>query len=108
MTVLCVVVGAALGAPLRFLVAHWLDGRTPWGTAAVNVVGSGLLGLFAALSLDDRGWALLGVGFCGGLTTFSAFAVQAVGLGPRRGSAYVVGTVVLSLAACAVGFAAGS
>ncbi|HRK47136.1 MAG TPA: CrcB family protein, partial [Nocardioides sp.] len=50
MTVLLVALGAALGAPLRFAVASALDeDRFPWGTLAVNVTGSFLLGLFVAL-----------------------------------------------------------
>ena len=108
---LLVALGAAAGAPLRFLAAHRLDRRLdlrspfPWGTLLVNVVGSGLLGWFSGLALDERAWALLGVGFCGALTTYSAFAVQVVDLGVRRGAAYVVMTVPTALAACALGFA---
>ena len=105
MTALLVALGAAVGAPLRFVIATRLDGRLPWGTFAVNVSGSFLLGLFSALSLTTGEMALLGVGFCGGFTTYSAFAVQTHGLGPRQGAAYAALTVVLSLAACAVGFA---
>ena len=45
MTPLIVAAGAALGAALRFWVAHHLDDRTPWGTLAVNVAGSFVLGL---------------------------------------------------------------
>ena len=45
MTPLLVAAGAALGATLRFWVAHHLDDRTPWGTLAVNVAGSFVLGL---------------------------------------------------------------
>jgi fluoride exporter len=107
---LYVALGAALGAPLRFLAAHWLDGRPPvrvhWGTLAVNVVGSALLGLFSGLALGDQAWAFLGVGFCGALTTYSAFAVQAVALGPWLGACYVVATVPIAVGACTLGFAA--
>ena len=119
MTWLCVALGAAVGAPLRFLVSGWLDGRRPggplvrrrlglpWGTLAVNVVGSLLLGFFSAVALEGPVAALLGVGFCGGLTTYSAFAVQVVALGPRRGTLYAVLTVGLALGACALGWAVG-
>ncbi len=104
---LLVALGAAVGAPLRFLAGHHLDGRgpLPWGTLLINVVGSGLLGWFSGLALDEREWAFLGVGFCGALTTYSAFAVQAVELGARRGAVYVALTVSTALAACALGFA---
>jgi CrcB protein len=103
-TGLLVALGAAVGAPLRFAVGSRLDGRWPWGTLLVNVVGSFLLGLLSALALSEHTLALLGTGFCGGFTTYSAFAVQTHGLGTRRGAAYAVATVAGSLAACGVGF----
>ena len=106
MTVLLVALGGAVGAPLRFAVASWLDDEVPWGTLAVNVAGSFVLGLLVSVSVDGPGYALLGVGFCGGLTTYSAFAVQTVRLS-WRGAAYAVGTVVLSVGAAALGYALG-
>lgn len=108
MTVLLVALGAAVGAPLRYLAGHLLDDRLPWGTLAVNVTGSFLLGLFSAMALNESTIALLGTGFCGGLTTYSAFAVQVHDRGPRLGSAYAAMTIGLSLAACSLGFALGS
>lgn len=107
MTALLVALGAALGAPLRYAASSAWDVRWPAGTWMVNVAGSALLGVFAALALDGRWWALLATGFCGGLTSFSAFAVQAVDAGRPRGTSYVVATVVCSVAACAVGLALG-
>ena len=108
MSALMVVLGAALGAPLRHAVAHLLDERFPAGTLLVNVVGSGLFGAFAALSLGDAAWAFLGTGFCGAFTTFSSFAVQAVDRPRRTAVAYVVATTVLATGACALGWALGS
>jgi CrcB protein len=103
-TPLLVALGAAVGAPLRFAVASALDAeRFPRGTLAVNVVGSFLLGLLVAAGASGHWAALLGTGFCGGFTTYSAFAVQTYRLGWRRGAAYAVLTVGLSLAACALG-----
>jgi CrcB protein len=99
--------GAAVGAPLRFAVAEWLDDEFPRGTLLVNVAGSALLGLFSALSLSESAIALLGTGFCGGFTTYSAFAVQTHRAGRRVGTGYAVATVALSLAACALGYAVG-
>jgi len=52
--------------------------------------------------------ALLGTGFCGGLTTFSALIVQSVDRGGRLGTAYLASTVAVSLAACWLGFVLGS
>ncbi|CAM3702336.1 fluoride efflux transporter FluC [Nocardioides zeicaulis] len=108
MTALLVVLGAAVGAPLRYACTHLLDGPWPRGTLAVNTVGSGLFGLVAALSLGGAGWALLGTGFCGAFTTFSSFAVQATARPAREAAGYVAATTVLALGACAAGWALGS
>ena len=104
MTVLYVALGAAVGAPLRFLTAHHLDGRLPWGTMLVNVVGSFVLGAVSGLAVGSEATALFGTGFCGALTTYSAFAVQAHERGLRGGVLVVVLTVPAALAACAAGY----
>jgi CrcB protein len=105
-TALLVAAGAFVGAPLRFLVASRLDDeRLPYGTMLVNVAGSFLLGLFSGAALSGDALALLGVGFCGGLTTYSSFAVQTHRLGWVRGAAYSTATIVAALVACALGFA---
>jgi fluoride exporter len=105
---LLVGLGAAVGAPLRFLLGRRLDAGLPWGTLAANVAGSALLGAFSALAaagvLSSSGLALLGTGFCGGFTTYSSFAVQTHDHGARRGSAYAALTISASLAACLAGF----
>lgn len=108
MTALLVALGAAVGAPLRYALAHTLDGRWPAGTMAVNGLGSLLIGCFAALALGGQAWALLATGFCGGLTSFSSFAVQSVERGTRIGTAYAATTIALVLVACALGFALGT
>jgi CrcB protein len=105
-TALLVALGAGIGAPLRFLAGHYLDGRYPLGTLLVNVGGSFLLGLFSAMSLSGHEAALLGTGFCGAFTTYSALAVKSVELGRAAGTAYAVGTVLAALAAAFVGYAA--
>jgi fluoride exporter len=104
-TVLWVALGAAVGAPLRYAVGHVLDGRVPWGTICVNVVGSFVLGLLSGLAVSGDALALLGVGFCGALTTYSALAVQTVERGPRIGLVNVLLTIPPALLACAFGFA---
>ncbi|HET8641940.1 MAG TPA: CrcB family protein, partial [Pseudonocardiaceae bacterium] len=79
MTVLLIAIGAAAGAPLRYLTDRWVqarhDGLLPWGTLAVNVAGSLMLGVVAAAVHAGAwpGWVLtgVGVGLCGALTTFS-------------------------------------
>ncbi len=103
MTALLVALGAAVGAPVRFLVGHALDRGWPGGTLVVNLVGSAALGALVGAAVEGRWMALLGTGFCGGLTTYSAFAVQTVHGGRRRGTAYAVTTVAGCLAAATLG-----
>jgi CrcB protein len=104
-TPLLVAAGAFVGAPLRFLVAGRLDReRFPGGTLLVNLVGSFLLGLLSGAAVRGDALALLGTGFCGGFTTYSAFAVQTHRLPPTRAAAYAALTVSGSLAACALGY----
>lgn len=107
MTPLLVAAGALVGAPLRYWLAQRLDRDYPWGIWLANVAGSTVLGLLAGLGVDGRPLALLGVGFCGAFTTYSTFAVQTVGLGPRRGTVYALATLVVSLAGCALGYVVG-
>ncbi|MDN5893918.1 MAG: CrcB family protein [Nocardioides sp.] len=107
MTPLLVALGAAIGAPLRYVAGHHLDGvRGVWpiGTMLVNVVGSFLVGWLSALSLEGHHVALLGVGFCGALTTYSSFVVHTADLGLRRGAIHAVATIGLAVAACLLGF----
>ena len=81
--VVLVACGAALGAPTRWWVDVYVQRRWlsvfPWGTFAVNITGSLLLGfLIAGWSDDSTAVALLGIGFCGSLTTFSSFAWESI------------------------------
>lgn len=92
MTALLVALGAAAGASARFAVAVRLPGLR--ATLVVNVVGSALLGLLAHPSAST--YALLGTGFCGAFTTYSAFAVEVVETWSWR---YVVLSLVLCLGA---------
>ncbi len=106
MTVLWVALGGAIGAPLRFVLGNLLDGRFHAGTLAANTGASLLLGLCVGWSVDGSAFALIGTGFCGGLSTYSAFAVQTRDLGARRGATYAVLTVGLGLAAATIGYLA--
>ena len=109
MTALLVAAGAALGAPLRLLLTRRFDAETwPAGTLLVNVLGSLVVGVLAGLAIDGAWLALLGTGFAGAFTTWSALAVQTHGLGPRRGGAYAATTIGLALVAVFVGFAIGA
>jgi fluoride exporter len=109
MTPLLVVLGAAVGAPLRLLAIR-LAGRSPeLGTLAVNVAGSAVLGVLLGLAdVPAPVVALVGTGFCGALTTFSTFGADVVRLVEERavGRAvgYVTATLVLGLGAAATGY----
>ena len=113
MTVIVVALGAAIGAPLRYLTDRVLQGRHdspfPWGTFAVNVLGSALLGFLVALPADAGAQAFLGTGCCGALTTYSTFSHEAVTLyrsGARTLSAlYVVASVLAGFGAAYCGMA---
>ncbi|TWD83177.1 CrcB protein [Kribbella amoyensis] len=104
MNVLLVAAGAAVGAPLRFLtdryfVTRMMRGRTkpfPWGTLAVNVLGSFVLGLMTGIT-DDTATLLVGVGFCGAFTTYSTFAAETVQLAVAGGRGRAVLNVALNL-----------
>jgi fluoride exporter len=103
-----VALGAAVGAPLRYVAAHLLDGVLPRGTMLVNWVGSFLLGWLSGLAMSGAVVALLGTGFCGALTTYSSFVVQTHDRGPRWGTANVVLTLVPALMLCWLGFVLGA
>ncbi|MEU4476413.1 fluoride efflux transporter CrcB [Micromonospora sp. NPDC023888] len=115
MTALLIALGAAVGAPLRYLTDRAVQSRHdsafPWGTLTVNVVGSLLLGVLVGWPAGPAVTALLGTGFCGALTTYSTFSYETLRL--TRGGhrllalANVVGSVVAGLAAAAAGYTLG-
>jgi fluoride exporter len=83
-TVLLVLLGGAVGAPVRYvlerLVQQRVRGPFPCGTLTVNVVGSAVLGALLGAGVPHEVAALVGTGFCGALTTFSAFGYETVRL----------------------------
>ena len=117
---LLVAVGGAAGSLARYwmtLIAAQLVGEAfPWGTLAINVIGSFVIGAFAAMTGGDGVFAgnmslrlLVMVGICGGFTTFSSFSLQTFML-LREGAflwaaAYVMGSVLICLAGTAAGIA---
>ena len=98
---LLVALGAAVGAPLRYLVNHGIRARfggTPTaGTLVVNVVGSFVLGLVVGAGLGSAPLALVGIGFCGALTTFSTLALEIWDALADDRRAHAVANVALSL-----------
>ncbi|MBQ0897548.1 fluoride efflux transporter CrcB [Micromonospora sp. U56] len=115
MTVLLIAVGAALGAPLRYLTDRAVQARhdslLPWGTLTVNMAGSLLLGVLLAVPAGPAVTALVGTGFCGALTTWSTFGYETLRLaraGARRHAlANVLLSVAAGLAAATLGYALG-
>jgi CrcB protein len=103
MTPLLVVVGAAIGAPLRYLTDRAVQARCgslfPWGTLTVNVAGSLLLGFVVGLPTDPALTALVGTGFCGALTTYSTFGYETLRLVQTGARAQALGNVLASLVA---------
>ena len=113
--VLLVFGGGAVGSAARFLTDRAVQARHrlrfPLGTLTVNVVGCLVLGLVAGLS-SRLHWSphvmqLVGTGFCGGLTTYSTFAVETVELVKREAYGRAAVNVVVSLA-LGLGVAAGA
>ncbi len=105
--------GGALGAVARFAVSRqvslWLGAALPWGTLAVNVLGSFLLGFLAAwfrsrTELPPEWQALWTVGFLGAFTTVSTFSNEVVGRlqadASLRALATIAANVLLCLCCC--------
>ncbi|MER5740767.1 MULTISPECIES: fluoride efflux transporter CrcB [unclassified Streptomyces] len=99
---LLVVAGAAVGAPLRYFADLAAKGRFgpgfPWGTLAVNVSGSLVLGLVTGLA-SANAQLLLGTGLCGALTTYSTFSYETLKLYEDGAKGRAVLYVLVSLAA---------
>jgi CrcB protein len=110
-----VAVAAGLGAVARLLLDRAVSARTParfpFGTLAVNVTGSFVLGLVTGWAahhgLSPRAALVLGAGFAGGFTTLSTLAWETTWLvedGPAGlGAVYAVGSAVTGLLAAAAG-----
>lgn len=116
MTSFLIFVGAGGGGLARYVIGGWIQGATgagfPSGTLFINASGSLLLtflyGLLEGTAGSPEWRAFLGIGFCGGYTTFSAFSYESVRLLQdgewERVALYVVGSVLLSLVGALVGF----
>ena len=115
-----VFLGAGIGGSLRHAVnlgcTRFCGPTFPWGTLTVNIVGSFVMGACAAWLALRAGevWSqplrlFLTTGILGGFTTFSAFSLDAVLLWERgeisSASAYVAGSVLLSIAGLVAGLA---
>ena len=120
MALIIVGFGGAFGAVARYLATDWvrhLAGDTfPWGTLAVNVVGSFAMGFLLvwlqsfAPSVQAR--QFVGIGFLGSFTTFSTFSYEAVALARTgdiwRAGGYTAGSFVLGILGVLAGAALAS
>ena len=116
---LYVAAGGAAGSLLRYAAGQALGppraGTFPWHTFWVNVAGSLLIGVVLALVARDDPHhlrALVAVGFCGGLTTFSTFSWETVGMLQARAygmaAAYVGASLLTGMLAVVLGLWAGA
>jgi CrcB protein len=123
LTYIWVALGGAIGTLLRYQINLLLTARLgeamPWGTIFINITGSFIIGLFAALTeaggrlpVPPEIRAFMLVGLCGGYTTFSSFSLQTLTLiqtgEPFRAIANVMLSVVICLIAVWIGFVAPS
>ena len=101
--------GGALGSVLRYLVTMaavtWMGPTFPWGTLAVNLVGSFLIGLVQSLAVEslvisEEARLFLATGVMGGLTTYSAFSYETVRLAETGAWTHAWANVLFTTAAC--------
>jgi CrcB protein len=114
---LLVIVGAAIGAPLRYPTDRAVQQRHDtvflWGTFVVNVVGCLVLGVLTGAvtygAASHSVQLLVGTGLCGGLTTYSTFSYEMLRLAESGAkffaAANVIASVVAGLGAVFVGLA---
>lgn len=102
---LIVMVGAAVGAPLRYLTDRAVQARHdsvfPWGTFVVNAAASLMLGALTGAVLDGAASSrlnlLLGTGLCGALSTYSTFSYETLRLAERGWKFLAVANVAASV-----------
>lgn len=111
MAVLGISLGASAGAVLRWLLGLWLNplanAGAPWpaipmGTLAANLIGGYLIGVCVVVfqtmpDLDPQWRLVLVTGFLGGLTTFSSFSAEVVGMLMQQRFALALGTAAVHL-----------
>jgi CrcB protein len=109
-------IGAGLGAVLRFVMGGWINHRAgaefPWGTLAVNVLGCFALGFLEGAARGDAvALFVLGRGVLAGFTTFSTLMLETMNLARAREAdrAFfnIVGSLALGIFALYMGLSLG-
>lgn len=116
MTLVLIAAGGAAGAVSRYLIQGWVEtfsgGRLPWGTFAVNISGSFLLGVVFAIAIDRAMLAPevrvpLMVGFIGSYTTFSTLMLESWRLVEEGAWVYALGNMAGSMVVGVLALVAG-
>jgi CrcB protein len=104
-TLMMIALGAAVGAPARYLSDRAIQSRHetvfPWGTLTVNLVASLVLGIVmgAGSAVNPNLALLIGTGFCGALSTYSTFGYETLRLAQDGARFYAAANIGLSLVA---------
>jgi CrcB protein len=107
-TLLWIALGGGAGSVARALIGYAFQARFPWGTLAINALGSFFVGWLMARvgnvepDITARMQSLLVVGFCGGFTTFSTFSWQTLDQMMKGQWGAAVANVLLSVTLCLV------
>lgn len=115
-TIILVGLGGAIGSILRYLsgwfASKYFQGSFPISTLVINILGSLLIGIFIGILAkyypeNQPLKFLLIIGFCGGFTTFSSFAVENYNLFQNQQQftayIYIIASVILTITAVAIG-----
>ena len=106
---LVIALGGAFGSVMRFLMSSWvystLGRGFPYGTLAVNIIGSLLMGFLTVLliermSLGPEWRAAILIGVLGGFTTFSSFSIETFNLIEAGAYAKAIANMVISVVVC--------
>jgi CrcB protein len=116
MTLVFIAIGGAAGAVSRYLIQGWVEelsnGRFPWGTFAVNISGSFVLGVVFALAIDRAILAPevrvpLMIGFLASYTTFSTLMLESWRLVEEGALLVALGNLLVSVIVGMVALVAG-